>query len=367
MTQPNHSERGHAEFSPSSLKYVATCAGYEGRDGTSAAAEMGTRIHEALEVHDPSALHNEEELAIYEQIVQMETNFMSNFGAIAEEHNEIQVTVELNGTETWGTCDRFLILECATRAVMADYKTGISIIDPPDKNWQAKAYVVGAFQRFENINEITFVFYVPQHNACLHYTFTRDDLPRLIAELSSVIKYGEHVRPKWGYGTPSLEELTPSANCRFCKHEDYCPALGGLVLDVAKRLQPSLPDVDIEKCDEPEVIEQLYTIAKIVGNWAERTKKRMVDMAKDGVEFPTMRLKSMGQTRKITDNIELIDIAANFGLTPADLLSECSVPFGKLASMISKKDREEGEKFIDACAEAGILQLSEVRYTIAPR
>jgi|11BtaG_2_1085332.scaffolds.fasta_scaffold00084_10 hypothetical protein len=27
--QPNHSDRGHAEFSPSSLKYVAACAGFD--------------------------------------------------------------------------------------------------------------------------------------------------------------------------------------------------------------------------------------------------------------------------------------------------------------------------------------------------
>jgi len=145
--QPDHQSRGHAEFSPSSLKYVAACAAYQGRDGTSAAAEMGTRIHEALEVFDPSALHNEEELAIYEQIVEMEQDFMTNFGDIAEELNEIQVEVALDGTETWGTCDRFLILKGGDRAVMADYKTGISIIDPPDKNWQAKAYTCGAFQK----------------------------------------------------------------------------------------------------------------------------------------------------------------------------------------------------------------------------
>ena len=62
MDKPDHTSRDHAEFSPSSLKYVAACSGYTGRSGTSAAAEKGTRIHEALEVRDPSALHDEEEL-----------------------------------------------------------------------------------------------------------------------------------------------------------------------------------------------------------------------------------------------------------------------------------------------------------------
>ena len=58
MDKPDHANRDHAEFSPSSLKYVAGCAGYQGREGTSAAAEKGTRIHEALEAQDSSALHD---------------------------------------------------------------------------------------------------------------------------------------------------------------------------------------------------------------------------------------------------------------------------------------------------------------------
>ena len=76
---PDHTNRDHAEFRPSSLKYVAGCAGYDGRSGTNAAAEKGTRIHEALEVRDPSALHDEEELEIYEQIVQEEDSFNKSF------------------------------------------------------------------------------------------------------------------------------------------------------------------------------------------------------------------------------------------------------------------------------------------------
>lgn len=155
---PDHTSRGHAEFSPSSLKYVAGCAGFKSTSGTNAAAEKGTRIHEALEIRDPSALHDEEELEIYEQIVKDEDEFnKSIFGESEfEEMNEIQVTVDLGPTATWGTCDRFLVK--GDKAIMADYKTGISVIDSPRSNWQAKAYTLGAFQAFPEVEEIIFVF-----------------------------------------------------------------------------------------------------------------------------------------------------------------------------------------------------------------
>lgn len=369
MTQPNHSARGHAEFSPSSLKYVAACAGYEGRDGTSAAAEMGTRIHEALEIFDPSALHDEEEIAIYEQIVEMEKDFMSNFGPVKEELNEIQVDVKLNGTETWGTCDRFLILECDTRAVMADYKTGISIIDPPDKNWQAKAYTVGAFQRYPQIEEITFVFYVPQHDSSPHHTFKRNDLPELIDELSKVILAGESIRPKWENASITLDDCTPSQYCRFCKHEDHCPSLGGLVIDVAKKLDSSIPDVDPNNLDDPARVSELYNIAKIVENWSSTIKARALEMAKDGVELDGLRLKSMGRTRKIEDNNTFVSIAEEHGIDIHTLTEQASFPLSKIAKLVGsqheKGDRREKQQiFLDACEEAGIIRLSDERFTL---
>ena len=59
MTPPNHSDRGHHPQGPSQLKALQQCPGFENRPGTSAAAEMGTRIQEALEVRDPSHLESE--------------------------------------------------------------------------------------------------------------------------------------------------------------------------------------------------------------------------------------------------------------------------------------------------------------------
>ena len=94
----DHGSRGHADFSPSSLKYVAGCSGYEGRSGTNAAAEKGTRIHEALEVRDPSALHDEDEVTIYEAIVEQEEKYIQDFakGKTYVEENEILLDVDLD-------------------------------------------------------------------------------------------------------------------------------------------------------------------------------------------------------------------------------------------------------------------------------
>jgi hypothetical protein len=366
----NHTDRGHAEFSPSSLKYVAQCAGFHGKNESSAASEMGTRIHEALEVRDPSALHNAQEQEIYDQIVQMEADFMSNFAEVAQELNEIQVTVELIGTETWGTCDRLLILEGETKAVMADYKTGISIIDPPEKNYQAKAYTIGAFQRYPKLQEIVFVFYVPQHYQSLHHTFTRSDLPSLVQELSQVVTAAERTRPKWNKGTMDIDDCTPSQYCRFCRYEDGCPSLGGLSIAVAKKLNSSIPDVDLSDLENTDHLAELYHISKIVENWAAAVKERTLAALKEGITLDGLKLRSMGKVKSVTDNATLIEIAKECGLDFDDILKEANFPLGKMAKAVGslgtgKTKKEKEEKFLDACQDAGIVSISDERFTIA--
>jgi len=370
---PDHTNRDHAEFSPSSLKYVAGCAGYDGRSGTNAAAEKGTRIHEALEVRDPSALHDEEELEIYEQIVQEEDSFnKSFFGDLEyEELNEIQVHVDLGDTSTWGTCDRFLV--AGDKAVMADYKTGISLIDSPRDNWQAKAYTLGAFQAYPDVQEITFVFYIPVRNEVLHDTFTRDDIAGLTKQLTEVIKRGEKIRPKWDGGSPDLEELAPSVNCRFCKHEDHCPACGAIAVEVASRLS-MLPskDIDIENTEDPVVLEQLWVVAKVVTNWATRIKQKAVDLAKEGLEFPSLRLKSMGSPRKCVNNKKLMEIAEQYDLPQKEVLELARLPISAIATEVGRR-APKGEKgqaskdFLAALDDEDILVSSEKRYTLSEK
>ena len=370
---PDHTNRDHAEFSPSSLKYVAGCAGYDGRSGTNAAAEKGTRIHEALEVRDPSALHDEEELEIYEQIVQEEDSFnKSFFGDLEyEELNEIQVHVDLGDTSTWGTCDRFLV--AGDKAVMADYKTGISLIDSPRDNWQAKAYTLGAFQAYPDVQEITFVFYIPVRNEVLHDTFTRDDIAGLTKQLTEVIKRGEKIRPKWDGGSPDLEELAPSVNCRFCKHEDHCPACGAIAVEVASRLS-MLPskDIDIENTEDPVVLEQLWVVAKVVTNWATRIKQKAVDLAKEGLEFPSLRLKSIGTPRKSVNNKKLMEIAEQYDLPQKEVLELARLPISAIATEVGRR-APKGEKgqaskdFLAALDDEDILVSSEKRYTLSEK
>jgi hypothetical protein len=286
------------------------------------------------------------------------------------DYNEVQLEIELNdGLQTWGTCDRLTIYN-NTKALLADYKTGISQIDPPEKNQQAIAYTLGVFQKYPDVEEVTFVFYIPQYNDTPHHTFKRSDVDWMRAKLTDIVRNATRVRPMWNGGTPPIEELRPTPNCRFCRYEDSCPALGGLVLGVAKKLNPDLPDVDYDSTEDPEAIEFLYNIAKIVGNWAERHRKRSVELAKEGMVLPTLRLRSMGATSSVQDNAEFIRRAVEYGADEAEIMQAANLPVGKIADLVAatagkgEKSRKK-EIFLEECLELAIVEKSEIRYTLA--
>lgn len=284
--------------------------------------------------------------------------------------HEVQLNIDLDdGFKTWGTCDRLTVYDNNT-ALLGDYKTGVSQIDHPDENYQALAYTLGVFQKWPEMEKVTFVFYIPQYDASPSHTFTRADVPGIRARLTNVIRKASEIRPKWADGSVSINDLNPNQNCRFCRYEDKCPALGFMVLEVAKRIDPHIPDVDIETVEDPAAVEALYNIAKIVSAWADRHKKKAVEMAKAGTEFPTLRLKSMGATSSVTDTTKLLEIAATFGVSHEEALEIALIPLGKLGKLIGDKapkgKKSEMQKFfVDAVEDEGIIQKSETRYTLS--
>jgi hypothetical protein len=375
---PDHSDRAHAVFGPSSLKYYAKCPGYHGRDGTNPAAEMGTRIHEALEVRDPSALQSDEEIRLYETMLKDELEvFDQLFGGtegvtILREHRLVlDIPVQ---TPTFGTSD--IVAYKDSIGLQVDYKSGVSKIDDVRENWQAKAYVVGMFQLFPFLERIHFVFLIPQRGEVLADYFTRDELPRLVDEIAHVVGTAEKIRPKWDNGgQPDIEELGPSVNCRFCRHEDNCPALGAVAVAVARKYNPlDMPEgpIDSTNLNDPQVIGKLYVVAKILENWASGIKRKAVLMAEDGVEFDELKLRSLGSLKKTVDNAGLAELAIQHGLTQEEVIAAASLTMNQLSEVIASK-AARGRKtsaiqsFEHDALDRGLVEIGPVRHTLSSK
>lgn len=371
----NHSDRAHAEFGPSSLKYVAICPGFHGKDGTSDAAEKGTRIHEALEVRDPSALQSEEEIGIYERLVREENEVFDNVfggreGVTIECEKRLILDLDVK-TPTFGTSD--IVAKKGNIGLQIDYKTGISKIDPPETNWQSKAYVLAGFQMDAELTTIHFAFLVPQRDEILYGTFHRSDVSRLKEEIEAVIRRAEIVRPMWEKAWPDLDDMTPSVNCRFCCHEDECPALGAMCIEVAKRYRPDLlPHGTIASSDinDPATIERLFVIAKIVEEWASGIKHKAMCMSNEGVEFENLKRRSMGALTITKDKINLRSLALSKGVTDEEFLQASDISANKLCDLIRAnaprgKKSQQADAFIAEATDLCLIEKGSIRYTLS--
>jgi len=377
ITTPDHSERAHAEFGPSSLKYYATCSGYHGNDGTNPAAEMGTRIHEALEVRNTSALQSEEEIQIYDRMLSEELETFDNvFGGTEHVtiHREMRLTLELDcETPTFGTSD--IVAWKGDVGLQIDYKTGISKIDEPRDNWQAKAYVLATFQMFPHLNVIHFAFLIPKRDEILVGKFDRSEVDTLRKSISDVIIAAETTRPKWEAKTIDLDDLTASTNCRFCRHEDHCPALGYAAIEVVKRYRPDLlPDGPIAHDDVEDVgtIEKLFIVAKILDSWSTGIKQKAIQMGKDGVEFDTLHMRSMGALKKTNDKSRLAQLAVQHGLELHEIIEAADLTLSQLSTALHNKAPKGKKSFVvdgfeKEAISQHIVEVGPTRYTLSSK
>lgn len=377
MTSPDHSERAHAEFGPSSLKYVSTCAGYHGKEGENSASQKGTRIHEALEVRNPSALTDEDEVRIYDRIVADEDEiFRLIFGGTegVTINREMRLVLDLDcKTPTFGTSD--VVAWKGDVGLQIDYKTGISKIDEPLHNWQAKAYVLASFQMYPELEIIHFAFLIPQRDEVLVGTFHRFEMDDLRKQISTVIKKAETTRPKWENNSIDIDDLTPSVNCRYCRHEEHCPALGAVAIEVAKRYRPDLlPDGPIVsgEVDDPAMLEKLYVVAKIVENWASGIKHKATGLAHEGHEFEGLKLKSMGALKKTLEKNYLAQLAIKHGLELNEVIEAADLTLNQLSKALHEKAPRGKKSFVvdsfeKEAIDLGVVEVGPTRYTLSSR
>jgi superfamily II DNA or RNA helicase len=381
--EPDNSDQpAHAEFGPSSLKHVAACPGFISRKGTNEAADRGTRIHEALENDDIDSLASDFEKMIAESCAESRDKICrQHFGdKPIEVHNEIRLDIALLGCSTFGTCDVFVRSGSEDHAVQIDYKTGMGEIDEPQDNYQAKAYVIGAFQKYTDIKKISFYFLIPQRGEVLYHTFHREDIGVLVNEVSGVIMKGTKVRKDFN-STP-VEELVPGPKrCEYCHHAMVgdCRALAKLTADVAAKYDEGgealkviagMESMHGSHVDNPEKLAQLYALVPMLEAAASGIKHKMrTVMIEEGREVPGYSIKEMSGKRKINDPLSAYKMIEDQISVEDFLAAVDGIPVGQYEKLVSSlaPRGEKAKRVAQVMGElhtSGAISLGGVRYVI---
>lgn len=366
----------HAEFGPSSLKHVASCPGWQNHGKGGSAADFGTRVHEALETGDRNLLQSEEEHEMFEAIRSMEDTIVEPlkeltgvddpfFTVLQEETLDLHLPSHV--PETYGTADKIIIHgKDARRATVIDYKTGYGTIDPPEQNYQAKAYALGVFKRFRFVQIVDFHFIVPRNGGVLSGTFIRAQADEIATEITRIIDAGNKVRSVWKAGeVPSVSELTPNDGCAWCAHQHRCPAQGHLAASIVKTLDPSfkVPENLDASTTSPEELASLLDMAKIIEGWVERVQGMAWERADAGEEIPGYGLKPNGATTTVLDDEKAVQLAIESGVGYKEADACRKLNFPALRKELAKV--KAVDVFVETATTSGFLTVKPKKTSLS--
>lgn len=358
-SQP-HAERAHSRISPSGLGSVAVCPSFE-NDQTRPIhprTREGTQIHEALEHRD--LLRLPEELR---PIAQTGLDFWDELRAKNPDWTEfcepkIQITDEMAGHLD-------LLRVGKNEAAILDFKTGVNLQATAQTNIQQKAYALGVFKKFPDVQKIT-VYLAYLRLQEVHFAeFGRDQMSSIELEVFAILR-----RAQAAQQGAVVDHRPDPAVCAYCIKAGICPALQALAVPTARAYASARPEdlvvpeaYDPALIDDPEVMAKAMLVADVMERWVSSVKKHALDLRLSvGVEIPGTSLVSKNGSRSIIDPNTAHKIAEEHGITHEAFMTAVEVSASKLlkaaeANAPRGKKKLAAEALEDALRDAGALHV----------
>lgn len=343
-----NTKRKKSKYSPSSLKNFSTSPCFEPSKFEENEFTMeGTLLHKAVETGNTEGLNDEQKDCVKKCI-----RFASRFQG--QEYKEVRVEYR---KDSGGFID--LLRVSRPKAVVVDWKFGRSSQGDAEGNHQGKAYALGVFLKFPEIQEVEVWFVYPRRDEATTATFKRVDVEALTEEFDAIDRAAVEAK--------ETGALTPSQACRNCGKLANCPAIANRALALAKDregFEMTPLSAHPSEITDPATMGRLLKAAKMVEEWVKSVRyhaHRMVDelgTTPDGFE---MRTRS--GTRKIEDAVGAWAAVSEM-MTQEEFISCCSVSPAKLEKIVmSKAARGDKKKaairLADELTGMGILAVGD--------
>ena len=283
--EPDHQNREHAEYSPSSLTYREICPGWQNDEDPNkdtTAADEGTKCHEAMEKESTTGLTEEQTL-----LVEMCLGYI---GDLKTSTTKVFKEERLKILDQFGTADWILI--DGNKAHLVDTKFGRRSVPDAEVNAQLQAYALGLWDRWADVENITVHILLPRRDEVSSHTFSRGkDYANVKLRISTIIERAKEALPEFFNPTPS--------GCQYCGRKGKCGALAGVALKKAK--EATLDKDEVLDITKPEQISESLKIAPILEDWIKKVREEALRVHLfEGVEIPGFRCVDRSTPRTIT-------------------------------------------------------------------
>jgi hypothetical protein len=198
-------------------------------------------------------------------------------------------------------------------AVIIDYKFGEFWTEPPQYNWQLKAYGYGAFKMFggKGVRLIKLQPELPEEYRYMSHLIWTDDIEKIGVEIKAVVD-------------KTTDENAPlvrgEKQCQFCKAKETCPLHRGTVLSIPQHVSIASHLNNISPVERGKLFDNLTVLKK----WVEKAIATIETIAlNNGIDIEGYEIGHGRGSREWDDPVSAL-------LSMKELARECGIPNDRL-------------------------------------
>ena len=355
MKKLKQQDRKHSRISPSKLKPLQICPGWENQEGESEASLRGTFLHEIMETGEiPKAVPEkvtEEDIAMAKQMLVFlrEEEKLSPYEPV----HEMELDFKPLGLEDFekGHLDRVLILEVdkdenPTKAELTDFKFGEWEVEPVKDNIQFRSYGIGLFLEVPTLEEVVLRLKQPALNKDETHVLRRNpDFGIIKTQLATI------VRRRQKYLETKDESMLKSDedNCNFCAAQANCPVWQKYMVRLANESNLfEVPVVQISALDDPETADpdevlRVFRWIKPMEEYLKKLKTFALAVYDTGRLGDGLNLVEKAGKPSIADPLAVYDLLKGLGVSKEEFILACTVSTTAIKNLVEDKTAK-GEK-----------------------
>ena len=231
MIEEQIDERG-GKLSASGLERATLCNGSPAAEkgkpeNLMAETTAGTRIHDAVEVDDPTKLEDEDEQKMAVRLMELRDLEIAAWSKGEEVHDEREIRLLGFDGEFSGKPDGVVTVNGnETRALIYDHKTGYHEAIEATRNHQLRALAVLAWENVPSLVEITVAIFQPR---------VFPEITKTVYELEDLKRAQNEIRATLEKIADPMARRTPGpVQCRYCRAKADCPEAASLAAELTK-------------------------------------------------------------------------------------------------------------------------------------
>lgn len=373
----DHSARKHSLISPSKLKQLQICPGYESDDTPSAAATRGTVLHEAMDTGVIPTTLPDDDRAVASKVLTIldESEKHSPFESL----KEIELDFRSLGIQDFerGHADRVIILEANDQdepvfVELIDFKFGKWEVDHVAENIQFRAYALGLFILFPSIERIRVRLIQPALDKDESHVFSRRrDYDMIVTQIGAIARRRKH----W-LETNDEKLLRPHADtCGFCAMQAKCPAWQSYMTKLANEADlfghqiAPLNHLESPDTADPDEVMRAFRWVKPMEDYLRKFKKFVLAVYDTGrIDSGVTLIEKPGDATIVDPIAAARVLEEQYGVTLDEFLSACDISITKLKQLVASHAKT-GEKTemqseaVNTLGEMGLIQYGpKIRY-----